>query len=312
MLIRQLEYFVAVAREQHFGRAAEACYVSQPALSAAIVKLERELNVTLIRRGQHFQGLTPEGARLVGRARRLLDDHHQMKAFAAELNSGLAGTLRLGVGPTVSSTATAQLVARFCGFHPAVTVQVISLYDAGDPASLLGNAELDIALARFEHSPPELISVPLYREHYVLLGGAALVPTVRTITWAQAANLPLVLTKKGSEVRRLIDETFASVGVMPDPRIETDSLADIYAHIATGEHTSIVPRTSLPVIPTTMATRVARLVQPDTSEEISIAINRESSSLAGRAFLDVITRNGATEIFDSDYMNLCEGLGARL
>lgn len=312
MLIRQLEYFVAVAREQHFGRAAEACYVSQPALSAAIVKLERELSVTLIRRGQHFEGLTPEGARLVGRASRLLDDHHQMKALAAELNSGLSGTLRLGVGPTVSSTATAQLVARFCSFHPAVTVQVISLCAAEDLATQLDTADLDVALARFEHSPPQLISVPLYREHYVLVGGASLVPTVRTIPWAQAANLPLVLTRKGTESRRLIEETFASVGVIPDPRIETDSLADIYAHIATGEHASLVPRTSLPLMPTTMATRAVRLVQPDTTEEISVAIDRESGSLAGRTFVDVITTHDVMGLFDSDYLNLRDGLGDRL
>ena len=65
MLFRQLEYFVAVARERHFARAAEACYVSQPALSASIAKLERELNVTLINRGHNYEGLTPEGERLV-------------------------------------------------------------------------------------------------------------------------------------------------------------------------------------------------------------------------------------------------------
>ena len=72
MLLRQLEYFVAVARERHFARAADACYVSQPALSTAIAKLERELDVTLIHRGQNFEGLTLEGERLVVWAKRLL------------------------------------------------------------------------------------------------------------------------------------------------------------------------------------------------------------------------------------------------
>ena len=64
MQFRQLEYFVAVARERHFARAAEACYVSQPALSASIAKLERELGVTLINRDHNFEGLTAEGERL--------------------------------------------------------------------------------------------------------------------------------------------------------------------------------------------------------------------------------------------------------
>ena len=65
VLFRQLEYFVAVAQEQHFGRAAKKCHVSQPTLSAAIAKLERELDVTLIERGHSFVGLTPEGERLL-------------------------------------------------------------------------------------------------------------------------------------------------------------------------------------------------------------------------------------------------------
>ncbi len=65
MLFRQLEYFVALARERHFARAASACYVSHAALSEAIRKLEQELKVPLVRRGQKFEGLTPEGERLV-------------------------------------------------------------------------------------------------------------------------------------------------------------------------------------------------------------------------------------------------------
>jgi DNA-binding transcriptional LysR family regulator len=80
MLFRQLEYFVAVAQERHFARAAEKCYVSQPALSAAIAKLERELDVTLINRGHSFQGLTAEGERLVVWAKRILAEHDAFKA----------------------------------------------------------------------------------------------------------------------------------------------------------------------------------------------------------------------------------------
>ena len=168
MLIRQLEYFVAVAREQHFGRAADACYVSQPALSTAIVKLERELNVTLINRGQHFQGLTPAGARLVGRASQLLEDHHQFKAIAAALNSGISDTLRLGTGPTVSSTTTAELVAQFCASHPAANVQVSSSQTPEELLQRLRDSELDTAISHFEtRTPIGLIVTPLYKERYV-------------------------------------------------------------------------------------------------------------------------------------------------
>jgi DNA-binding transcriptional LysR family regulator len=80
VLFRQLEYFVAVARERHFARAAEACYVWQPALSASIAKLERELNVTLINRGHNYEGLTVEGERLVVWAKRILAEQEAFKA----------------------------------------------------------------------------------------------------------------------------------------------------------------------------------------------------------------------------------------
>ena len=90
MLLRQLEYFVAVARERHFARAAESCYVSQPALSTSIARLERELSVTLINRRQNFEGLTPEGERLVVWAKRVLAEHDALKAEAAAMRSGIS------------------------------------------------------------------------------------------------------------------------------------------------------------------------------------------------------------------------------
>jgi DNA-binding transcriptional LysR family regulator len=95
MLFRQLEYFVALAREQHFARAATACYVSQPALSEAIRKLEHELDVPLVRRGRTFRGLTPEGERLVLWARRIIADRDALKQEVTALKSGLAGQLQL-------------------------------------------------------------------------------------------------------------------------------------------------------------------------------------------------------------------------
>jgi DNA-binding transcriptional LysR family regulator len=96
VLFRQLEYFVAVARERHFARAAEACYVSQPALSASIAKLERELNVTLINRGHNYEGLTVEGERLVVWAKRILAEQEAFKAEVAAVQSGSPGRCGLG------------------------------------------------------------------------------------------------------------------------------------------------------------------------------------------------------------------------
>ena len=136
MLFRQLEYFVAVASEQHFARAAEACYVSQPALSASIAKLERELNVTLINRGHKYQGLTAEGERLVVWAKRILAEQAAFKAEAAAVKSGIGakpkarGTLRAlglrGIGQTNTLPDRPEIRGMIARVPHLVTVETVT------------------------------------------------------------------------------------------------------------------------------------------------------------------------------------------
>ena len=300
MLLRQLEYFVAVARERHFARAAESCYVSQPALSTSIAKLERELSVTLIHRGQNFEGLTPEGERLVVWAKRVLAEHDALKAEAAAMRSGISATLRLGTGPTVSTTA-ALPVAAFCALHPLAGVKVCSRLSSTELLRQLRNFELDAAIAHFGPDDKSgLEVVPLYEEQYVLLvSGEQLVPTVKTITWAEAAQLPLALLTPDMRFRQFIDKAFASSGAVASPQVETDSVASLYAHVATGAWASVVPHTWLRAMPVTGAARAMRLVEPDTRAQISMAIHAATpGSVAARAFLNVAVGTPLNDIFE--------------
>ena len=300
MLLRQLEYFVAVARERHFARAAESCYVSQPALSTSIAKLERELSVTLIHRGQNFEGLTPEGERLVVWAKRVLAEHDALKAEAAAMRSGISATLRLGTGPTVSTTA-ALPVAAFCALHPLAGIKVCSRLSSTELLRQLRNFELDAAIAHFGPDDQSgLEVVPLYEEQYVLLvSGEQLVPTVKTITWAEAAQLPLALLTPDMRFRQFIDKAFASSGAVAAPQVETDSVASLYAHVATGAWASVVPHTWLRAMPVTGAARAIRLVEPDTRAQISMAIHAATpGSVAARAFLNVAVGTPLNDIFE--------------
>src|SRR4051812_24292790 len=95
MTLTELRYIVAVARERHFGRAAEACFVSQPTLSVAVKKLEEELGVPLFERGQGEVTVTPAGSRIVEQAQRVLEEASRIKEIAASGRDPLAGTLRL-------------------------------------------------------------------------------------------------------------------------------------------------------------------------------------------------------------------------
>jgi DNA-binding transcriptional LysR family regulator len=222
-------------------------------------------------------------------AKRLLADHHGLKAEAAALRSGISGTLRLGTGPTVSTTM-AQPVAAFCALHPLAKVKVCSRLSSTELLRQLRNFELDAAIAHFGPDDQSgLTVVPLYEEQYVLLvSGEKLVPGARTITWAQAAELPLALLTPDMRFRQFIDKAFASSGALATPQVETDSVASLYAHVATGSWASVVPHTWLRAMPVTSAARAIRLVEPDATAHISMAIHAAApGSVAARAFLNV-------------------------
>lgn len=302
MLFRQLEYFVAVARERHFARAAEACYVSQPALSAAIVRLERELSVTLINRGHNFEGLTPEGERLVVWAKRILAEHDAFKAEAIAMKSGVAGTLRLGTGPTASTTACLPVTA-FCSLHPLAKVRVCSRLSSVDLRRQLRDFELDAAIAHFDPADHEgLDVVPLYEERYVLLvSGDTLAPDAKEISWAEAAEMPLALLAPDMRFRQFIDSAFRDCGVAAVPQVETDSVASLYTYVGTGSWASIVPHTWLREIPATGETRSIRLVEPDSRAQISVAIRAGTpASVAARSFLNTAAGLLLAEVFEPD------------
>src|SRR6186997_3439001 len=99
-MIDKLEYFIALAREQHFGRAAETCGVTQPTLSAGIKQLEEQLGVMLVQRGSRFIGFTPEGERTLDWARRIVGDARSMRQEITALKKGLTGRLKIAAIPT--------------------------------------------------------------------------------------------------------------------------------------------------------------------------------------------------------------------
>lgn len=301
MLFRQLEYFVAVAQERHFARAAEKCYVSQPALSAAIAKLERELNVTLINRGHSFEGLTPEGERLVVWAKRILAEHDAFKAEVDAVRSGITGTLRLGTVPTASTTASLVLSA-FCSAHPLVKVHILSRLAATELYRRLREFELDAAIV---HPDPDdahdVHLVPLYRERYVLLAPADMLPSgAPTLTWPEAAQLPLALLTADMRDRQIIDKAFAGHGITVTPQLETDSVASLFAQAATGDWTCIVPHTWLWTSPLGAGIRAVDLVEPTLTADVALATNSAGpGSPIARALSASAQQLALDEFFDS-------------
>ncbi|MCI3242068.1 LysR family transcriptional regulator [Streptomyces spinosisporus] len=294
MLLRQLEYLVALARARHFARAAQACYVSQPALSEGIRKLEEELGIPLVRRGRRFDGFTPEGERVVVWAQRILADRDAMQDEIQALQAGLSGRLRIGTVPT-AATAVALLTQPFCAANPLATVQVFADLQSVDIVNRLRTYELDAAVTY--HSTvveQDFKFVPLYRERYVLLiqrSDRDAGPT--EISWEEAAQYPLCLLHPGMQGRQVLEAAFEAVGASVTPRVETDSIASLFAQVRSGQWASIVPHAWLHVFGVPPGMRAVPLVRPVRTERIGLVLPaREPGSVIGQALLDTVDQAG--------------------
>jgi DNA-binding transcriptional LysR family regulator len=286
MFFRQLEYMVALARERHFVRAAQSCSVSQPALSEGIRKLEDELDVPLIRRGNKFEGLTAEGEQIVVWARRILADRDGLREEIGAMRAGLSGRLRFGSVPT-ASIAVSLLTAPFCARHPLARVQVVSDLKSEDVLLQLQNYEIDAGITYIRDPLPDEFQVAhLYMEKYVLLtaAGAGAVSGAKSATWAAAAALPLCLLDPVMQGRRRLDDVFAEVGVRPSPRVETDSVSSLFAQVKTGSWATIVPSAWLHVFGVPAGMRAMPLTEPERAVPVGlVSLAREPGSVMARA-----------------------------
>ena len=124
MNLRDLRYLVAVAEHQHFGRAAEACFVSQPTLSTQLKKLEQTLGVTLIERTNRRVMLSPEGEQIVAQAQRILVEVNSLTAMSEQLRDPLGGEVRLGIIPTIAPYLLPKILVPLTAEFPNLNIQL--------------------------------------------------------------------------------------------------------------------------------------------------------------------------------------------
>ena len=270
MFLRQLEYLVSLARHQNFSRAALHCNVSQPTLSNAIRQLELELGATIVLRHQRFQGLTPEGQRIVEWSKRILSDRNSMLQELSGLRNRLSGQLRLGAMPT-STPVLPYINRRFLDAHPDTHIDV-SFLGSEALRTKLTNFELDVGITYIDQEqPPPLQRHPLYKEHLsLLIPQQASFAATSEMTWAEAAKLRLCLLPPHMHERRVIDAAFASVGATPVALVESDSLANLAFHTMFSGLPTIVPRHFELVVGAFPGTRVVPLVAPEVTCQVGL------------------------------------------
>ncbi|MFW5654931.1 MAG: LysR family transcriptional regulator [Roseicyclus sp.] len=240
-MIAKLEMFLAVAKEEHFGRAAEKLGITQPTLSTGIRQLEESLGVQLIFRGHRYGGLTPEGQRALVWARSLVADARTFREEMRAARHGLSGHVRLAVIPTALGWAAA-LSSRFAERHPNVHFTILSRTSA-EILTMMENLDIDAGLTYLDNEPlGRVVSVPIYRERYVILCRPDSDLAGReVVAWSDLGGRRMCLLTPDMQNRRIINQNLMDAGVRPDVRIEASSTLVLAAHVRQGDWVTILP-----------------------------------------------------------------------
>jgi DNA-binding transcriptional LysR family regulator len=290
VLSRKLEYLMALAKEGHFARAAAACHVSQPTLSAAIQQLEAELGVPIVKRGQRFQGLTNEGRIVIEAAHRMANERDRLRQQLRTRQDGFSGTLRLGVlGSTVPLLKS--LTLPFCERFPHVNVSVL-LHSPFDVQQAFEASSLDVAITYLD---PKLRrhcrAQVLYAEQYDLLIRKGSAFSGRTSArWEDLTKLPLCLLSPDSPIFGKAESEILAETLTKIPHIVTNAIWMVMDHVRTGKWASVLPRPVRIMVADDDDLEAIPLPNLGKASSVAIAISkREPVSSIALAFFELAT-----------------------
>ena len=243
MTLTELRYIVTLARERHFGRAAEKCHVSQPTLSVALKKVEQRHGVVLFERSSADVRLTPIGEQVATQAERVLAEAAKLKEIAEQGKDPLIGTLRLGVIYTIAPYLLPRLIPEMHTFAPLMPLYLQENF-THNLAEQLRQGELDVVLVAHPFTEPGIVTLAVYDEPFCLAlpGGHPLAEQTR-IDPKQIAGEDLLLLGSGNCFR---DQVVQACPRLMEPggadgALEGSSLETIRHMVASGAGISIVP-----------------------------------------------------------------------
>ena len=243
MELKQLRYFVAVAEELHFGRAARRLFISQPALSFDIRKFEEQLGVQLLERTNKAVALTNAGYVLLEEARRLLEQAEEVRRIAARSAHGLAGRLRIGFVNSMLYRGLPEAVRRFEAEHPAVEV-VLREMNTIEQVHALQRMQIDLGFAHWGRFPAEVHSEPLFSEPFLCcLPAGHRFARRRRIELATLAREPFILFPRSvsPHYHDQIIATCVEAGFSPQIRHEARLWQTVVTMVEFGMGIALVP-----------------------------------------------------------------------
>ena len=288
MDIRQLAYLVALAREKHFTRAADACGVTQPTLSGRIQQLEQELGVPIVIRGNRYLGLTAEGTRILKWAQTILEDVDGLRADIAEAAGAPLGRLTFGAIPSALPTLAPLTNAMRLKF-PKLSFTVLSM-SSEEIRRSLEDFTIDVGVTYLDNEPIDLaVSKPLYMERYRLFVRDDHPLADRAeIEWAEAARHPVSLLTPNMQNRRIIDAAFRKAGAQVEPELESNSIVNLYTHVEMAGLASVLPEIFIGLMGDIGRIRAIPLVSPNVEHSVGlVAHDRDPLPKVVKAMLDL-------------------------
>ena len=271
-MLDKLEYLLALAREQNFGKAAELCGVTQPTFSAGIKQLEEMLGVMLVQRTSRFLGFTAEGERVLDWARTIVADSRAMREEVRTFKKGLNGHLKIAAIPTALAMVSA-LTTPYRAKHPNVKFTILSRTSI-EILSMLDNLEVDAGLTYIDNEPlGRLRAVPLYLEQYRLLTSEdSPLGNRDRVTWAEVGKVPLCLLTPDMQNRRIIDQLLNAAGTPLQPTLESNSMIVLFSHVRTGRWASVMPEKLADTLGLTEHLRSIPIIEPDAVHQIGLVV----------------------------------------
>ena len=245
MTLNELRYVVAVGQERNFGRAAAKCFVSQPALSVAIQKLEEELGGALFERGKSEVTVTPFGERVLEQAQRVLEEVARIKEIAQSGKDPLAGTLKLGVIVTIAPYLLPDLIPALHAIAPKMPLEIEENLTEVLEGALKGG-RIDAAIIALPFSPPGVNTVFLYEEPFqVVVPAEHRWAKRKSVEPGELAGERTILLNVGHCFRDQVLDACPELNRADVPTTRTNSLETVRNMVASGLGISVLPRDAL-------------------------------------------------------------------
>lgn len=272
MTLTELRYIVALARERHFGRAADKCNVSQPTLSVAVKKLEDELGLALFERSSGEVRVTPVGSQVVAQAERTLAEAARVTEIAAAGKDPLSGPLRLGVIYTIGPWLLPALVPRVKARAPRMPLYIVEDYTE-NLLERLKACELDVLVLALPIAEPGIVAQPVYEEAFrTLVPVAHPWAKLKSLRPAQLLDEPLLMLGAGNCFRDQVLDLCARASRGESPQVlEGSSLETIRHMVASGVGVTVMPSSSVDGIAADdPLLRVKPFVEPTPSRRVGL------------------------------------------